>query len=85
MTQASFKLLLLYQVPEHVLYLPFESGVSVPHSSLGILKVSPAAFKAKCSRSVSSWCRAAGLGSLIWGSDFRLLREHLCNLMILCL
>ena len=39
----------------------------------------PLALRARHYRNLSSWCRAHGLGSLMWGSDPLLLGENLWN------
>ena len=62
-----------------ILCASFKSGVSISHSPLALLKVRPAAFKAKCSGGLSCWCRTPGLGSPMWSSDHSLLGKNLCN------
>ena len=43
----------------------------------------PLAFKAKYSGGSSSWCQTRRLGSLIWGSEFSLLWENFCDIIVL--
>lgn len=40
-------------------------------------------FKAKCFRGSSSQCQTFGQGGLTWGSEFSLLWECLCNIIII--
>ena len=62
--QALFKLLPLPGLGacENVCVL-FKRGVSISHSPLALLKVSPNGFKARCPWGSSSWCRGAHSGS----------------------
>ena len=51
-----------------ILCVLFKNGVSISSNPLGLPK-NPLAFKAKCSGNLSSWGRAPGLGSPLWGSE----------------
>ena len=62
-----------------ILCVPFKGGVSISPSPLALLKLSPLAFKAKCSGGLSSWHSTPRLGSLMWHLDTLLLWENLCS------
>ena len=50
-----------------VLCVPFMSGISISYSPLGLLKVSFTGLHNQICWTLSSWCRAPGLESLMGG------------------
>ena len=65
-----------------ILCIPFRSEVSIVPSPAELLQLSPVG-KDKCSGGSSSGCQTPRLGGLTWGSEFSLLWENLCNIIIL--
>ena len=80
LTQASFKLLLLPWIPAHMGFCVHKEKknrgeVSIFHSPLALLKVSPIGLQTKPSKGSSSWCRTPRLKIMMWSLNPSLLVE----------
>ena len=78
--QVPFKLLLLPWVPEHMRFCVCLLRVESPsHSSLALLKVSPAGLQSQMFWGLVFPVQDPWLGSPVWESDDLLIEENLCN------
>ena len=66
----------------NTLCAPSKSGVSVSPVLWNSSDHTPLAFKARFSGASSSHCQIPRLGSLMWGSEFSLLWENFCGIII---
>ena len=91
LTQASFKLLLLPWIPARMGFCVHKEEknrgeVSIFHSLLALLKVSPIGLQTKHSKGSSSWCRTPRLKIMMWSLNPLLLVENhsSCNYPPIC-